>query len=69
MDKLIDNTKLQDVWFEWILNQMFVDKKCFFAIRKRWSKSRQIYLEYFAPYAWVSVNFSGVVRRKNIIYQ
>ena len=55
VDKLIDNTKLQDVWFEWILNQMFVDKKCFFAIRKRWSKSRQIYLEYFAPYAWYCI--------------
>lgn len=52
LNKLIDNTNLQDVWFKWILSQMYVDKKCFIAIEQRWSRSRQIYLEYFAPYAW-----------------
>jgi len=52
LNRIIDNTNLQSVFFSWILTQMQVDKKCYRDIKSRWSRSKKIYLEYFAPYAW-----------------
>jgi len=52
LNKFIDNTSLQNIFFNWILNQMQVDEKCYSEVKQRWSRSKNIHLEYFAKYAW-----------------
>lgn len=50
--QLLDNNKLQDIFFNWILDQMHVDQGCHHKIKERWAKTKIKYLEYFAKYAW-----------------